>query len=253
MIWRALLICLLTALPLSAKETVVAGLSQARVSITADFDGSEILVFGAIKRSAPIPADPPLHVIVTVAGPSLPVTVRKKARRYGIWVNAEAIEVDSAPSFYAVSSSAPLRDALTDTENLRHRISTDYAIRAVGSADNVSDLGEFTRALIRIRSKDRLYQVNEGAVTLSEDTLFRTGIALPANLTEGDYTTRIFLTRGGAVIDAYETSIPVRKVGLERWIYTLAHNQPLLYGLLSLIIAVVAGWGASAIFRYFRG
>ena len=43
--------------------------------------------------------------------------------------------------------------------------------------------------------------------------LFRTAIDMPANLTEGDYSTRIFLTRGGRVISLYETNIDVRKVG----------------------------------------
>ncbi|WP_212525019.1 TIGR02186 family protein [Actibacterium sp. MT2.3-13A] len=253
MAWRWLLLCLLIATPLRAGEEVVAGLSQARVSITTDFKGSEILVFGAVKRSAPAPADPPLHVIVTVAGPTLPVTVRKKDLRFGIWVNAEAVEVDAAPSFYAISTTAPLDEILSQTEDLRHHISIGKAIRAVDTGAGADGAAPFTEALIRIRTADGLYQIRESTVTLSEDTLFRTGIALPANLTEGDYTTRIFLTRGRAVIDAYETRIGVQKVGLERWIYNLAQVRPLIYGLLSLAIAIAAGWGASTVFRYIRG
>lgn len=253
MVLRLAIIALCLAGPLHAAEEVVAGLSQARVSITTDFSGSEILVFGAVKRTAPIPQDPPLHVIVTVAGPSVPVTVRKKDRRFGIWVNTEAAEIDAAPSFYAVSTTAPLTEILSSTEDLRHRISTAQAIRAVDSGAAAGQLGDFTAALIRIRQADGLYQMDEGAVELNEDTLFRTGVALPANLTEGDYTTRIFLTRGRDVIDAYETTIGVSKVGLERWIYALAHERPVIYGLLSLAIAIAAGWGASAVFRYIRG
>ena len=49
----ALLICL--ALPAAAQEDVVLGLSQNRVAITANFDGSEILIFGAVKRETAIP------------------------------------------------------------------------------------------------------------------------------------------------------------------------------------------------------
>ena len=47
-------------------------------------------------------------------------------------------------------------------------------------------------------------------------------------------------------------AIEVRKVGLERWLYRLAFDQPLLYGLMSLAVAVIAGWGASAAFRKLR-
>jgi hypothetical protein len=46
--------------------------------------------------------------------------------------------------------------------------------------------------------------------------------------------------------------ITVRKVGLERWLYRLAFDQPFLYGLMSLGVAVFAGWGASAAFRKLR-
>ena len=57
----------LLALPAGA-ESIVAGLSQNRVSITADFDGSEILIYGAVKRDTPPPEGGPLEVIVTVEG-----------------------------------------------------------------------------------------------------------------------------------------------------------------------------------------
>jgi len=242
----------MVALPAQAEE-VVAGLSQNRVAITANFDGSEILIFGAVKRDAPAPGTGPLQVIVAVAGPSKPVTVRKKSRRFGIWINTDSVEVDEAPSFYAIATSAPFREVLTDTEDLRYKISIPRAIRSVGAPMSVADAAAFTEALIRIRTRTELYQLKPGTVELDEETLFRTQIALPANLTEGQYTTRIFLTRSGRVIDVHETKIEVRKVGLEKWLFNLAHEQPLVYGLLSLFIAISAGWTASAAFRYLRG
>ncbi len=107
---------------------------------------------------------------------------------------------------------------LSNVEDLRHTISIparDPVCRRRGCRGPRT----FTEALIRIRSGKELYQVLEGAVDLDQDTLFHTAIDLPANLTEGDYTARILLTRGGAVVDEFETDIPVNKVGLERWLY----------------------------------
>jgi uncharacterized protein (TIGR02186 family) len=247
--WRAFLVVLCLAAPAAAEE-VVAGLSQNRVAINTNFDGSEILVFGAVKREDRIP-DSDLHVIVTVEGPSDPVVVRRKDRRFGIWVNTAAVEVDWAPSFYAVATSGPWAEVISDTEDLRHGISVERSIRAVGV--DVPDSPAFIEALIRIRSDRDLYQTRIGTVEITEDTLFRTSVALPANLTEGEYTTRFFLTRDRRVIDERQTTIFVQKVGLERFLYTLAHERPLVYGLLSLVIAIAAGWGASAAFRLIRG
>lgn len=240
-----------TALPAIAEE-IVAELSQTRVSITANFDGSEILVYGAVRRESPIP-EGELGVLITVEGPAEPVIVRRKARRLGIWVNTEAVEVDSAPSFYALATSGPLASVLTETEDLRHKLTISRAIRSIGAPMNILDAESFTDALIRIRMDKDLYQMLEGDVLLSGGTLFSTSIALPANLTQGDYRTRIVLTRNGEVVDLYQTSLNVGKVGLEKFIFTLAHSQPFLYGLLSLAIAIAAGWSASAFFRYIRG
>ncbi len=246
---RFFALLLILALPAKAEE-IVLGLSRDEVAITATFEGSDILVFGAVKREAPIADDSELGVIVTVAGPDRPVTVRRKDRRLGIWVNTDAVEVDAAPSFYAVASSGPMDDVLRDAEDLRYRITTPRVIRNVGA--RIEGSINFTEALMRIREDQDLYQVLESGVDLEQETLFRTTIELPANLTEGDYAARIFLTRDGTVVDEYVTTIPVKKVGLERWLYNLAHEQSLLYGLMSLAIAIAAGWGASAAFSLLR-
>ncbi len=248
---RLLALLLLLAFPAEAEE-VVLGLSQNEVAITANFDGSHILIFGAVKREEPIPKGAPLQVVVTVSGPSKPVMVRRKERRFGIWVNTDSVLVDSAPSFYAVATSAPFDEVLTDVEDLRHRVSIERAIRSVGAAMHIRGAQAFADAVVRIRERAGLYRILENSVAVDQQTLFRTAIDMPANLTEGDYSTRIFLTRDGEVVNIYETTIDVRKVGLERWLFNLSREQPLLYGLMSLAIAIAAGWGASAAFRMLR-
>ncbi|MEI4196773.1 TIGR02186 family protein [Roseovarius sp. E0-M6] len=245
--WLMLMFALVTG-PAWAEE-VVLGLSRDKVAITATFEGSDILIFGAVKRESPIQEKEPLEVVVSVSGPSRPVTVWRKERQLGIWVNSESVEVDGAPSFYAVASSAPLSEVLSEGEDLRHQITLSRAIRSSGALHGFKDTRAYTDALIRIREKQGAYTVNEGGVVFDEQTLFRTSISRPANLTEGMYLTRICLTRGGQIVSEYDAFIDGRKVGLERWLYTLAHERPRWYGLMSLAIAIAAGWGASAIFR----
>jgi len=238
--------------PLAASETIVAGLSQNRVAITAQYDGSEILVYGAVRRDAPLPEGQRLEVIITVEGPATPLVIRRKARTAGIWVNAASVTIDAAPSFYAVATTGPLESILSATEDLRQRITLSNAIRAIGISAEAADSPEFVAALERIRSAEDRYRLSEGSVSLVEQTLFRTDVILPANLTEGDYRVRLFLTRSGKVIDSQERVINVRKAGIEQFLYNTAHDQPLLYGLASLLLAVVAGWAASAGFKLLR-
>ncbi len=246
------LIWTLLAAPLPAQEQIVVGLSQNRVQITTNFDGSAILIYGAIKREAPDPKTPPLAVIVTVEGPSTALTIRKKERVAGIWLNRESVQIDAAPSFYAVATPMPLTEALSETEDLRFKITLSHLIHAVGISGEARQSEDFVTALERIRTEKGRYRVQENGVQLAEDTLFRADVTLPSDLVEGNYKVRMFITRGGKVVDSQESTIFVRKAGLERFLFNLAQQQPFVYGLISLAIAALAGWAASELFRVLR-
>lgn len=249
---RIILTLLLLASSASAQERIVAGLSHNRVAITANFDGSSLLIFGAIKRDGATSDKAPLQVVIAVTGPSHSLVVRRKQRVFGIWINRASVAVDAAPSFYAVASTVPLAKAISPAQNRRYKISITNLIRTDKTASKTPDAKAFSRAVIRIRYNNGLYAKKDGAIKMTDETLFQTRISLPANLIEGDYQARIFLTRDRKVISVYKTSIAVRKVGLERWIYNLAHKRPLIYGLLSLVIAISAGWLAATVFRLLR-
>lgn len=237
-------------------EELVAELSKDEVAITTNFNGSDIFIYGAVKRDSAIkPADKsdgPLEIVITVSGPLEKLQVRKKAKKTVIWMNSKTLEVDAAPSFYAVAATGNVADIISETEDLRHRISIKKAIRSVGNPGTVQDVDQFIDALIRIRQEQNLYHDLSNSVSLKDETLFATDVTLPANLVEGQYQIRIFLIRGGSIIDYFSTEVSINKVGIERFIYDLAHKSPLIYGLLSIFIAISAGWGASAAFRYVR-
>jgi uncharacterized protein (TIGR02186 family) len=248
---RALILWLLLALPVRAEE-IVSGLSQSGVSIDARFDGTSILIYGAAMREEKPPAWPLLQVIITVAGPDVPIVVRQKERVAGIWVNQGAMAVDGAPSFYAIMTTGPVEDILSLAEDQTHDISIPRAIGAVRLGPGAGAASDYLAALQRIRATQGVYRLAPDTVLLLQQSLFRTEVSLPANLIEGDYKVRIFLTRGGAVVDVQESVITVRKAGLERILYRMAQDQPLLYGVIALLLAALAGWAASEVFRRLR-
>jgi uncharacterized protein (TIGR02186 family) len=234
-------------------ERIVAALNQTSISITASFEGSEIGVFGAVAREAPVEPDAPtLGVVVRIAGPSEPVIVRRKARVAGVWANVAAERIDRAPSFYAVAASGPLHDKLSHTEDLRHRVSFEHALRFVGAQSLGRDRDAYLEAAVRLRREAGLYVLAPGGVDLFEDTLFRAAVALPANIVEGAYTVTVLLTRDRRVIDIHQAEIEVAKAGLERIVYDLSRQQPLLYGALAILVALAAGLAASEAFRWLR-
>ncbi|PCJ73749.1 MAG: hypothetical protein COA53_11510 [Rhodobacteraceae bacterium] len=244
-----LIIGLFAATIASAQETIVSELSQDGVSITATFDGSEIFLFGAIKRDAPINLSAgKLDVIIEVSGPPTETLVRQKERKVIIWVNAESVEMERAPSYYSIAATGPIEELLTEAERSLRNLGLDYAVR-VADPENEA----YREAVIRIHQDNGTYATEVTPVTLTEETLFTTKLAMPVNVVEGDYTVKTMLVRDQQVISTSTSTITVRKTGAEKWLYDLAHEQAFIYGLLSLAVALLAGWTASEIFRRIRG
>ncbi len=248
----ALLLAL--ALPAAAAERVVTGVSADTVALNVTFASPEILVFGAISRDAPVPEGAgPLDIVVTLKGPPERVVVRRKDRVLGLWVNAAAVRVRGAPSFYAVAATRPVAEILSETERLRYAIGIDQAVRLFGSHPTIADTGAFATALARIRlAEGRFSLLENGGVGLEQDTLFQARFVLPADLVEGTYAAEVFLVRDGQVISAGMTRIEVRLAGIERWIYNLSREAPFVYGLFAIAVALAAGWLAAFGFRLIR-
>ena len=228
-----------------ANDSVIGGLSARNVSINTTFTGSNILVFGTIKRSNNekiIPSD----IIVEVLGPEITITVRKKKKIFGIWINSDPIKIYNSPSFYSILATNKLDDILNKNERSSAKIGRAQFFDSNNSDPNYIDA---VKAQMRIKNKEGSYIFNNPPISLKENSLFSASITLPANLTEGDYKIKIYLIQSGKVTNSYADIIQVRKVGLEKWLYKTAHNQPLFYSVFSIILALFSGWGASAIFR----
>ena len=63
---------------------------------------------------------------------------------------------------------------------------------------------------------------------------------------------QIYQFDDGDVVAAQTSILIVSKVGLEADIFDIGQNQPALYGLISIVLAVGAGWSAGLIFKKIR-
>lgn len=235
-------------------ERITSDLSRDDVPITATFTGSEILVFGAIERSRFFDPDRDLlpDLIIAISGPDAPVIVRRKARVSGIWANADSVLIAAAPAYYAVSSNGPIEGILSPFALKAARISLEEAVYIAGTPFSAVDPEAFRQALIRIRMEEGLYKTNPTGVDLQGASLFSARFALPPNLVEGTYSVRVLLAHKGRVIDEQTSEIEVHKGLLGEFVYRSSRDMPLLFGLAAVLMALFAGWSASAIFRWFR-
>jgi hypothetical protein len=59
----------------------------------------------------------------------------------------------------------------------------------------------------------------------------------------------VILFRGGRPVARRSRDLTIEKVGVERVISGFARERPWAYGVISVSIALAAGWAASAAFR----
>lgn len=243
-------IAMLGALPAQAERLVVS-VSNHRVTITPNYAGEELVLFGTVERDEAAAAAP-YDLVVTVSGPPADFVTRRKEHAFGIWANADSRQFLHVPSYLAVFANRPF-DAMTSPDLQRSlRLGLDHIVltQRVGTdyADVVAD-DPFRRAFIRLRSERGLYRQNTGAVTFLTPTLFRTTIPLPAEVPTGDYDVEIKLLSRGALVASTTTTFEVVKVGFEQFVATSARQHAALYGLTIVAMALATGWLASVVFR----
>jgi uncharacterized protein (TIGR02186 family) len=108
-------LALLTPLLVAAdKPMLVPDISARQVQIRYSFSGAQLLLFGAIAYPAGRMPQRPADVAVVLRGPVQPILLREKQKIAGIWMNADSSRFRSAPSYYAVASSRPIRDLVDD-------------------------------------------------------------------------------------------------------------------------------------------
>lgn len=236
-----------------AKESVEADVSARNVAVTSSFNGTEIVIFGAIDGSQqPSPESGYYDVIIIVEGVPSRLVVRRKGNVAGLWINTASAIFDNVPSYYAVASTRPVEEIAPEEFRALHGIGLQHLkfTPAVGQKDALSteDLKQYREALIRLKLNERLYVNRDHGVAFTGKSIFRASIVLPANVTVGPFDTKVYLFREERLLSRFQVRLTLEREGMERFLHSFAHNLPTVYGLMTVMIAVGAGLLASTIF-----
>ena len=222
-------------------QALVADLTNHLIAITTGFTGASVVLFGAI--------DGPGDVAVVVQGPDREITVRRKSRIAGIWVNSREVMFANVPSFYFVAASRPLEEIISPTTTAFYRLGVTNLEMKPEEMIPTQIVDEFVTALVRTQQRARLFPAAVSKVNFIGERLFRTTIDFPANVPTGTYLVQVFLVRDKDVVSGQTTPLVVSKVGLDADVFGFAGRQPALYGAIAVLTAMVAGWLASLPFR----
>ena len=226
-----------------AQNQIVADLSQENVKISTDFQGAKILLFGAYDGKK---GD---DIIVIVTGPKGLVTVQKKEKILGVWVNTRKVNYINTPKYLSISSNRRIDDILNKKTQKISEIGLNNLNIRMQPGIKVENEKQWRQALTRNMLKSNLWSINENSVSLNKDALFRLFLGLPSNVIIGQFEVKILHYRNSKLVSQQINSINVSKSGICAEIYDIAQNYSTLYGIFAVLLAVLVGWGSNLIFR----
>lgn len=252
----ALLACLFASPAMaqqqSGPEQIQIGISTDVVGLASDFSGTSIAVFGTVENANRLAQTLNEYAVVVVArGPLADYVVRRKERVLGIWINRTSRAYRKVPSFYALAADRPLEKiasaALLEQQELGiSNIALKLTSRGVDSV--IVPAPEFADSLRNIRKARSLFSEDFKGVEFLGASLFRATLAIPSDVPVGTHTVTAFLFREGKLLASRDGTFRVEKQGLEKRLYSLAHNYSFWYGIIAVLLALVTGWLASVIF-----
>ncbi len=234
-------------------ERLIASVSNHRVTVTPNYSGEELVLFGSVEKDAHSPERlTGYDLVVTVRGPRADMVTRRKERKFGIWINTDSRQFLKVPGYLALFANRPF-DAMASAEvQRRQQLGLNNVLLTQRVGPDYGDVvpnDAFRSAFVRLQSRHGLYREDTSAVTFLTPTLFRTGIPLPAAVPIGTYEIEIKLLSDGTLVTKTETAFEIVKVGFEQFVAASARQNGFVYGLVTAAMALMTGWMASIVFR----
>src|SRR3546814_12504081 len=113
--------------------------------------------------------------MVVLRGRSEPITIRKKERLAGIWVNRHSARVETVPSYFAVAASAPLKDLVDDWTATVYELGMETLQHSPASGKSSEETADLEQGLLDLLRRAGLFVESENGVAITEGVSFRAG------------------------------------------------------------------------------
>jgi uncharacterized protein (TIGR02186 family) len=232
-------------------ERLASTLSNISIQISSSFSGEVLTMFGNVEPDAgstDLFAQGPFNIVIVVEGPHNDRVARRKTNVFGIWVNTEQVRFRNFPSFYHVLSSGKL-ETITDPATLTGQ-NIDFLAQAQHSVEaGFWDSAVFGAALVRLMTEQGYFGLHEDGVRFLSDTAYAARLVLPHDIANGRFVARTYVFRDRQIVAQRSEGFTVQKIGFERFLFSAASQQPILYGLACVLLAVFTGWLGGVVFR----
>lgn len=214
-----------------------------QLAIGESFQGAEI------KVSAEIPQG--FSAVVEFKGDTHQDRLLRKGRRGGLWMNVGEVTVDNSPTTYLLMSTDP--ELVSDSPKSQWGYGALQKQVKLSGAMPKGGKDKLFREFIKLKESEQLYGIFPGELKLIPISGDRARVegqfSLPDKIPPANYKIHFFVLNNGKVVEEKTTEFPVEMQGIPAVLTSLAYDHSTLYGLIAVILAIIAGFAMGIIFK----
>lgn len=233
--------CLLPA-PTLAAEVDGFAVTPGHILMGAQYDGVNLQVNGTVPAGS--------DVIVRFTGAAEELHLREKGKAFGLlWMNIGKVTLKNVPKACLIDSSRPFEEL--------GKVAAPYRLDGLRDAIEIEDGGsgalDIAHELLLLKKHGGLYREAAKGITLGADEgahrTFSASLPIPSAISPGNYQVEAIAVKDGVVVGKYTEAIRAELSGFPLWLYNLAFEKSLLYGVLATVIALVSGLAIGLVFQ----
>jgi len=243
----AVALFVLAALPVSAAQTLTCAVTPDYIPITFSYHGAQLSITG---QSAPTD-----DLIVSIISKSTDTALKYQEKVGGlVWMKKGTLEFKDAPGVYLLHSTADLNRILAADERNQHLLGYEALRGHILIEDSKGNpaTGNWFDEYLKFKKNEKVYDIQEGTVLRQhgvEGNTYQAKVAWPYQAPPGVYTVEVLAVRDGKVVDRASSNFEVKSVGITAALSKMAFEQAGLYGIMAVVIALLAGFAVGAIFK----
>ncbi len=231
----------------TASAMLTAKANHDNIKIDFFYHGSTVSVSGV--------TEPGTDLVIKIASPEGHESLKEKGKVGGLlWMNVGTMKFEHVSNFYSVHSTKSLDELLAPEEMVKYGIGYKAVEKqaVLDPVQNDDEKAKWFSEFIRFKEKKKLYTSSVGNIELKDKDGKQSYYILtewPYQAPPGDYLVTVYAVKDGRVIDQAEAKVMVEQAGIVKTLAGMAKSNAALYGLISIISALGAGFGVGLVFR----
>ncbi len=216
-----------------------------RIPITIGYHGTKLMIKGSGLNTQ--------DIIVQIHSQLGEEHLKYKGKAGGIfWMKLGNIVFEDVPKVYLVYSTKDIHEMLPPQICKELAIGYD-ALRS--RAKIKTNMKNFERdkwivEFLKFMEEEQLYHEEDGVIKVDRaEHTFSVDIDWPFEAPPGEYFVEVFAVQNGQVVDKAQARIRVERVGLIKQLSHMAFEKPALYGIIAIVVAILAGFGVGMVFK----